>query len=178
MRTLRMAAIAALMSGPLLLFTSPPARATVLSVGTANKTFGGYVCADVAGGSFAIPTPANAFDCNAEPNQQFELVPIEFSEPSGTTIAGFTIYAMAGHRCLGVRGGVIAAGTPVESQLCNAGAGQVWMYYGGTIGLAATFVTGQTELCLDATNMANGTQLVVNKCVGFPSVTSQNWQIK
>lgn len=83
MRALRMAALAVLMSGLLWSFMTLPTLATVLSVGTSNQTFGGYVCADVAGGSLAVGTPVNAYDCNVESNQQFELVPVEVSHRPG-----------------------------------------------------------------------------------------------
>jgi len=58
----------------------------------------------------------------------------------------------------------------VVSNPCNFSPSQVWFVYRGRIINATGFGT-----CLDATSMANGTQLVVNPC---SNVTNQQWQIK
>jgi hypothetical protein len=63
----------------------------------------------------------------------------------------------------------VAAGTLVDSYTCNGGSNQAWEYLDGAIYNPAS------DKCLDATNMANGTQLVINPCNGG---TSQTWQIK
>jgi Ricin-type beta-trefoil lectin domain len=155
-RALQVGLFAALTSGATALFCVPSAHAAVLSVGSTTGQFGGYVCADVTNGSLAAGTPVQAYDCNAEPNQQFEL-------------NGTTIYALGGQTCLDVPG--FATGSmAVQSNPCNFSASQVWFVYRGRIISATGFGT-----CLDATNMANGTQLVVNPCSG---ATSQQWQIK
>ena len=156
MRIRQVAAFAALTVGATALFGAVPARAAVLSVGSTTGPIGGYVCADVAGGNLAAGTPVNAFDCNAEGNQQFEL-------------NGTTIYAMGGQTCLDVPG-FATGSTAVVSNPCNFSVSQVWFVYKGRIINATGFGT-----CLDATNMANGTQLVVNPC---SNATSQQWQIK
>ena len=155
-RTPKAIVFAALASGVVSLFGSLPANAAVLSVGPANGTGGGFVCADVRGGNIAIQTPVEAYDCHAGPNQQYEF-------------NGRTIYALGGQRCLDIRGGSVAAGTLVDSYTCNGGSNQAWEYLDGAIYNPAS------EKCLDATNMANGTQLVINPCNGG---TSQTWQIK
>ena len=45
----------------------------------------------------------------------------------------------------------------------------MWEYNNGQI------INAHSGLCLDATNMANGTQLIMNDCNGG---TSQNWYLK
>jgi hypothetical protein len=90
MRTPKAIVFAALASGVVSLFGSLPANTAVLSVGPANGTGGGFVCADVRGGNIAIPTPVEAYDCHAGPNQQYEF-------------NGRTIYALGGLRCLDIR---------------------------------------------------------------------------
>ena len=170
---LRAAVLAALTTGSLALLGAGPARAVVLSVGPTKGIFGGYVCADVRNGSLRPRTPVQAYDCNAEPNQQFEIVGFPGS-------GGETINALGGQRCLTVAGGAdngFPPGTPVLSEVCatnviNTINDQVWAYSNG----AFLIGIGRGEpACLDATSMANGTQLVVNPCNG---AASQNWQIK
>ena len=58
----------------------------------------------------------------------------------------------------------------ITQPLARPGTTEVWFVYRGRIISATGFGT-----CLDAINMANGTQLVVNPCNG---ATSQQWQIK
>jgi hypothetical protein len=155
-RTFVVAALATLTSGSTALFGALPAYAAVLSVGSTRGPFGGYVCADVAGGNLAAGTPVNAYDCNAEPNQQYEL-------------NGTTIYAMGGQTCLDVPG-LATGSTAVVSNPCNFSSSQTWYVLRGRIFSGTSF-----NRCLDATNMANGTQLVLNPC---SNATSQQWQIK
>jgi Ricin-type beta-trefoil lectin domain len=156
MRTLKAVVFTALASGTISLVGTPPAHAAVLSVGSSNGTFGGYVCADVRDGNLANLTPIDAFDCNAAPNQQFEF-------------NGFTIYALGGQRCIDVAGAGRAAGTPVDSYPCNGTVAQVWYYYNGEI------YNPNSGMCLDAGNMSNQTQLYIYPC---NRSISQNWQIK
>jgi alpha-galactosidase len=156
MRTLKAAGLAALASGAIGLLGSLPAHAAVLSVGSSNSTFGGIVCGDVQGGSLDSFTPVQAWNCNAAPNQQFEF-------------NGTTIYTVGAQRCLDVYYAGTAPGTIVESFPCNGTGAQTWYYFNGEL------VNLNSGLCLDATNMADGTQLVINWCNG---ADSQNWQIK
>jgi hypothetical protein len=155
-RTFKGAVLAAVASGSILLFGPPPGHAAVLSFSNPGNVFGGYQCADVAGGSLNNAQPVIAWDCHAGPNQQFE-----FSGP--------TIYALGGQRCLDVYLGLMAAGTKVQSYPCNGTGAQRWYYYRGTI------VNTNSGLCLDAGNGDNNTQLVINYCSGAPG---QQWQIK
>jgi hypothetical protein len=136
-------------------------KAAVFSVGPPDDSAGNSVCMDVRGNSLTPGTPVIAYDCHAGPNQQFQ-----FAGP-----AGRTIYAESGHRCLTVLGGGTAAGTPVESSLCNEGP-QAFGYLFGEIQVS---VSVGAQQCLDAGDMANSTQLVINTCNGSPS---QQWQIK
>jgi hypothetical protein len=101
-----------------------------------------------------------AFGCLAGPNQQFEI----YSNPNGGPI-----YTLGGQRCLDVVGSGTAPGTPVDSYTCNGTAAQWWWYYEGEI------VYPNGLLCLDAENMDNTTQLIVNTCNGS---NSQQWQFK
>ena len=163
-RNLRFAVFAVLTCCSLSLFEGAPARAFVLSVGPTNGIFGGYVCADVTGGSLTPGTPVQAYDCNGAPNQQFEF--------SGF---GFTIYAMGGQRCLEPlvpNGGAVPGGGPfpVVSDVCNGSANQTW-YFDESV------CWNSTSFCLDATNMANGTQLVISYSP-LPVSPSQEWQLK
>jgi hypothetical protein len=158
-RSSKLAVLAALMGGSLSLFASAKAHGALLSVGAPNGTFGGYVCADVRNGSLTNSTVVQAYDCHAGQNQQFEL--------SGNA-SNSAIFALGGKRCLNVP--FFKAGAAVRSNICNGAPNQAWSYVGGNISPAYDL-----ELCLDATSMANFTQLVVNFCNG---ATSQQWQIK
>jgi hypothetical protein len=155
MRTLKVAVYAALTCGSISLIASS-APAAVLTVGTSNQPYGGYVCADVRSANIAPYTPIQAYDCNAAPNQQYEF-------------NGLTIYALGAQRCVDVQGGGTANGTLVDSYPCNGTVAQQWYYYNGEI------YNPHSEKCLDAGNMANLTQLVIKECDGSES---QTWQIK
>jgi hypothetical protein len=137
-------------------------EAAVLSVGQAyGPPFGGSTCADVAGNNLAAGTPVQAWDCLAGPNQQFELY-------------GYTIYTLGGRLCLDAVGGGTTPGTKVQSYPCITGdQAQWWYYWEGQIKNAHSGPVG--DLCLDAGDMNNGRQLVINRCEGYPS---QQWQIK
>jgi len=165
LRTIRLVVLAALAGGSLDLFGALPAHAFVLSTGPTNGPFGGYVCADVRNGSLAPGTPVQAYDCNGEPNQQFEFV-------------GSMIYTMGGQRCLDLdMSGVQPYTYPVVSNPCdpNSPTQTSWLTYAGSI--ISGYAGGS---CLDATNMANGTQLVVTlRCTGDIAPSPQwLWQIK
>jgi Ricin-type beta-trefoil lectin domain len=159
-RALKATAFAALLGGSMALFGSPAARAAVLTTGggpgSVGPSFGGTVCADVAGGSLNPGTKVQAWNCNAAPNQQFEFY-------------GRTIYTVGAQRCLDVLDDNTSPGTAVDSYLCNGTGAQVWYYINGQI------VNYDSGLCLDATTAATGTQLVMNDCNG---ASSQQWQIK
>jgi len=97
-----------------------------------------------------------AYDCQAAPDEQFEWV-------------DYTIFTLGAQRCLDVFADNTSPGAKVDSAICNGTGAQVWYYDNGQI------VNAHSGLCLDATNMANETQLVMNNCNGG---TSQNWQLK
>jgi hypothetical protein len=139
-RALKAATFAALVSGSIALFGAPPAHALILSVGggSGGGTFGGFVCADVAGGKLKSPTNVQAYDCQAAPDQQYEWV-------------DYTIYTIGGQRCLDVLDDNTSPGATVDSANCNGTGAQMWEYNNGQI------INVHSGLCLDATNMANTT---------------------
>ena len=135
---------------------SAPGNSAVLTVGDPSFFFGGTVCADVRANALDPFTPVQAWACHAAPNQQFEF-------------EDFTIYTVGAQRCLDDLNAGRTAGTPVESYFCNGTVAQQWYYYGGL------FINPNSGMCLDAGDMANGTQLVIEPCNGS---ISQAWQIK
>lgn len=159
MRTLSAVRFAALASGTICLLATPVAAA-VLTTGQAghpaNAPYGGFVCAEVSGGRLSPGTPIQAWSCHAGPNQQFEF-------------NSLTIYALGGQGCVDISGGRTAAGTPVQFWPCNGTGAQQWYYQNGEI------YNPQSNKCLDALDLANGRQLVINDCDG---AISENWQIK
>lgn len=142
--------------GSLVLLESLPAHALILSVGFSPAGEGGFTCADNAG-NFTSGHPLTAYDCHAGPNQQFEF-------------NGSTIFTLAGTRCVDVLGAGIAAGTTVDSAVCNGTVAQQWYYDFGLL------INPHSGKCLDARSMANGTALIINTC--SRSILSQNWQLK
>jgi len=153
MRTLKVAASSILISGAISLLGSPLAHAALLTVGASSPPYGGFVCADVRNASSTSGTPVQAFDCLGDLNEQFEFI-------------GEQIFALGGTRCLDVSGSL----TVVSNTCSSSSASQRWYFIDGEI------VNIKYGDCLDATNMANNTQLVINQC--NTSVRSQNWQIK
>ena len=153
------AAVLAIGAAGLLALDASPAKAVLLTTGAAPNTspFGGSVCADVSGNSLASPTNVQAWDCLGGPNQQFELY-------------GWTVFTEGAHLCLDVFGGGTTPGTRVVSATCNGTGAQQWYYADGFI------VNYPSKLCLDATNLANGTQLIINTCNS--GSVSQQWQLK
>jgi len=143
-------------------------KGAILTVGAGfGQPYGSDVCADVASGKLASGTPVQAYSCSAGPNQQFELY-------------GSTIYALGGQRCMTVQGSGIAPGTPVVSSVCNGSAQQQFYYLAGVANYSGQIIFnlnlyGYANRCLDAGNLADGTQLVINECNGS---NSQVWQIK
>lgn len=159
---------------PLLLFPfvasglAPNAAAAMLTSGVPNPPWGGSVCADVAADNPGSGTHVQSWDCHGGPNQQFSF-------------EGEQIYAMGGTMCLAVAGASTSPGASVQIMACNGTVAQDWVYlYNGSI-VYYTALGINSHLCLDSTNQANGTQLVVNPCNlqqdGLP-VPSQSWQIK
>jgi hypothetical protein len=161
-RALKAAGKIALVSSSIALLGTLPARAAVLSVGPSNPPAGSTVCADVSeppltnGTCLSPGNPVDAFDCNAGPNQQFQII-------------GVTIYTEGGQLCLDVKGGGTAPGTPVDSYTCKGTPNQQWYYYDGEI-----ISLNGADLCLDA-SAGLTKQLEINTCNGS---SSQNWQIK
>ena len=74
--------------------------------------------------------------------------------------------------CLDVEGAGTANGTPVISNPCNGGVNQQFIYQNGQI---VVYTSINSPKCLDATDMANFTQIIINDCTDS---ASQQWQIK
>jgi hypothetical protein len=148
----------------LLPLTSSPTSAAVFSVGPPSGSFvNESVCMDVEGNNPAPGTPVIAFECHAGPNQQFQL-------------AGETIYALAGQRCLAALPTASPFSFTIVSDVCGNPASLRRFDY---------FINGQIEvigappgtvaICIDAGNMQNFTQLTGTVC-SFGD--TQDWQIK
>ncbi|KAF9447224.1 carbohydrate-binding module family 13 protein [Macrolepiota fuliginosa MF-IS2] len=74
------------------------------------------------------------------------------------------------NKCLEVRGGVLANGTPVQIFDCNSTPAQQW-----TLNLGATSVrVANTNFCIDAgATPTNGTQMKIWEC--FANLPAQEW---
>jgi hypothetical protein len=83
---------------------------------------------------------------------------------------GLTIFALGGLACVDVTGAGTAAGTLVQLFPCNGTVAQQWEYFDGLI------FNPHSAKCLDAVDLANGRQLIINVCTTVS--LSQNWQIK
>jgi hypothetical protein len=137
-----------------------PSHAAMLV--NAGSNAGGPVCADVAGGNPGAGTHIQAWNCTGGFNQQFSInVLVNPSFPTAS------IYAFAGSQtCMDVAGSGTAMGTPVGVWGCNGTNAQIWRYQWGLL------INEHTNLCLDAGNLANGTQLTMQACTG---AASQSW---
>ena len=147
------------------LMTAAVADAAQLTngAGFTGPPFGGYSCADVAGGvppTSAKSTPVIIFDCHGWFNQQWTL--------QKQTIFGLGSTGPT-QTCLDVRFAGTTPGTLVDLAVCNGTVAQRWFFSNGQL------INPNSHLCLDAGNRANGTQLIINTCNGSDS---QQWQIK
>ena len=172
----------------LLTFDASPTNAAVFAVGPNGGT--NLVCMDVMYNSTAAGAPVIAYDCHNGDDQQFE-----FAGPDCVTQTAFaacrqypnnvppgtTIYTVPSNpvpiesasyfNCLDVSGAGTANGTPVISYPCNGGVSQQFIYYNGQI---VVYTSINSPKCLDATDMANFTQIIISDCT---SSASQQWQI-
>ena len=193
MRSIFTTAAAGVIAGVGLLTSdaSPIINAAVFSVGPPENGVTNLVCMNVRYNSTAAGAPVIACDCHAGPEQQFEfagpdcVTQTSFSActqypnnvPPGTTI--YTVPSnpvpieSASHfNCLDVSEAGTANGTPVISYPCNGGVNQQFIYNNGQI---VVYTSINSPKCLDATDMANFTQIIINDCT---SSASQQWQIK
>ncbi|TFK97697.1 ricin B lectin domain-containing protein [Pterulicium gracile] len=85
--------------------------------------------------------------------------------PNTITLAGNS------NKCLDVRGGVVANGTPVQITTCTGAASQKWVIRRGK----GQIKLSGTNFCLDATdpNPANGTGLKIWQC--YDDLIAQRW---
>jgi hypothetical protein len=192
MRSIFTTAAAGVIAGVgLLTFDASPINAAVFSVGQPENGGTNLVCMDVMYNSTAAGAPVIAYDCHDGDDQQFE-----FAGPDCVTQTAFaacrqypnnvppgtTIYTVpsnpvpiesASHfNCLDVSEAGTANGTPVISYPCNGGVNQQFIYNNGQI---VVYTSINSPKCLDATDMANFTQIIINDCT---SSASQQWQIK
>jgi hypothetical protein len=83
---------------------------------------------------------------------------------------GQPIHFFFQNKCLDVKGGVLANGTPVQIYDCNGSPAQQWFI---KIGSTKIKLAG-TDFCLDAgTSPANGVQLKIWQC--YDNLPSQQW---
>jgi len=148
------------------------------------------VCMNVMFNSTAAGTPVIAYDCHAGSEQQFEFAGPDCVTHTSFTACqqypknvppGTTIYTVPSNpptasasyfNCLDVEGAGTANGTPVISNPCNGSVNQQFIYQNGQI---VVYTSINSPKCLDATDMANFTQIIINDCT---ESTSQQWQIK
>jgi hypothetical protein len=173
-----------------LTFHGSPTNAAVVTVGPPENV-SNVVCMDVRYNSTAAGTPVIAYDCLAGPEQQFVFAgPDCLTQTSFTACTqypknvppGTTIYTVPSNlvptesassfNCLDVSGAGTANGTPIISNPCNGGVNQQFIYNNGQI---VVYTSINSPKCLDATDMANFTQIIINDCT---SSASQQWQIK
>ncbi|KAH6871958.1 carbohydrate-binding module family 13 protein/putative endo-1,3-beta-glucanase, partial [Coprinopsis sp. MPI-PUGE-AT-0042] len=90
---------------------------------------------------------------------------------------GGTIHPNAdGRKCVEVRGGVLANGTPVQIYDCNRTAAQQWVFTRDQAGTPIRLAN--TNFCLDAGDnpfQPNGNQMKIWEC--YPELTQQRWSI-
>ena len=168
-----------------------PINAAVFSAGPPENIVTNLACMNVRYNSTAAGTPVIAYDCHAGPEQQFEFAgPDCVTQTSFSACAqypknvppGTTIYTVPSNpvptesasyfNCLDVSGAGTANGTPVISYPCNGGVNQQFIYKNGQI---VVYTSINIPKCLDATDMANFTQIIINDCT---TSASQQWQIK
>jgi len=168
-----------------------PINAAVFSAGPPENIVTNLACMNVRYNSTAAGTPVIAYDCHAGPEQQFEFAgPDCVTQTSFSACAqypknvppGTTIYTVPSNpvptesasyfNCLDVSEAGTANGTPVISYPCNGGVNQQFIYKNGQI---VVYTSINTPKCLDATDMANFTQIIINDCT---TSASQQWQIK
>jgi hypothetical protein len=189
MRSIFTTAAAGVIAGVgLLTFDASPINAALFAVGPNGGT--NLVCMDVLDDNTAAGTPVIAYDCHNGDDQQFEFGGPDCvmqtasaacqqyprNVPPGTTI--YTVPSNLGptesashFNCLTVSGAGTANGTPVISNPCNGGVNQQFIYNNGQI---LVYESISSPKCLDATDMANFTQIIINDCTSSPS---QQWQI-
>ena len=192
MRSIFTAAAAGVIAGVgLLTSDASPINAAVFSVGPPESVFTNPVCMNVRYNSTAAGAPVIAYDCHAGPEQHFEfagpdcVTQTSFSGctqypqnvPPGTTIYTVPsnpvpIESASYFNCVDVSEAKTANGTPVISYPCNGGVSQQFIYNNGQI---IVYTSINSPKCLDATDMANFTQIIINDCT---SSASQQWQIK
>ncbi|KAH6890203.1 carbohydrate-binding module family 13 protein, partial [Coprinopsis sp. MPI-PUGE-AT-0042] len=79
-------------------------------------------------------------------------------------------------KCVEVRGGVFANGTPVQIYDCNGTAAQKWVFVRNQV--QAQIRLANTNFCLDAGDnpfQPNGNKLKIWEC--YPTLTQQRWYI-
>ena len=163
---------------------------------------GNFVCMDVSGNSLTLNTPVIAYDCHAGPSQQFQFAgpdpqlpgtvaapPVEaivrgewaqmFDRPRRATNSPILVSEVRVEHWR-----ALLRGLTVVSGSCDrvSTTFQPFSYIGGNIRLLLNtplqFPLNNPPLCLDAGNMENGTQLVINNCGDIGGRPNFQWQIE
>lgn len=131
---------------------SPASAATSQFVGAGSGR-----CLDVTGNTDTLGSAMEIWDCNGQPNQQFE-----------TTSAG-ELRTFNGTRCLDVYNNGTSPGTVVDIWSCNGQQNQKWQ-----VNSNGTITGVQSGLCLDVDHAgtANGTRVTLWTCNGQ---SNQRW---
>ncbi len=165
--TNRLWLLAAVCAVPVSLGAASHARAAMLTNG-GNFPYGGQICANAAGLGFTPGAAVSINPCHGYTNQQWNIeLGLIFSDG---LYKGLNV-------CLDVVNHATAPGSPVIITECGKGtppASQYWTVGGGPA--HGQIVNTNSGLCLDATNQAQGTQLVINTCA--TSGLSQQWEVK
>ncbi|KAG5634420.1 hypothetical protein H0H81_002054 [Sphagnurus paluster] len=108
---------------------------------------------------------SNGYTVTFCPNGNFPVPPVPPKPPVKTTAVRTKVNSS---KCIDVRGGQYANGTPVQIYDCNGTGAQNWSFANGKVQLVGN------NFCLDAgTNPANGVGLKIWTC--YPGLAAQAW---
>jgi hypothetical protein len=140
----------------------PNANAALLTNG-GNFPYGGEVCAEAAGLTFAPGTIVQLHGCHGFTNQQWSI------ELGSLFSYGFSDGQTT---CMDVAAGATTPGSQVVLNPCSDAPSQIWNLGVGAV--RGQIVNTQSNLCLEGRK--SGAQLVINTCAS--SGLSQQWEVK
>jgi hypothetical protein len=110
-------------------------------------------------------------DCNGtKTTQQWSAVVGPAPMPKKNETFTFSPALSNGKLCLDLKDNKVANGNPIDLAQCNASSkGQEWIFAEGSYRIASALAPNK---CVDATDMKNGTRLILWDCNGFPQ---QQW---